>query len=67
LTVSVGEETIANVAKKAVSSSANIDDIVLLEIDIKDPVKRSPVSDSSIYEPSASQFIIRHGDDSREV
>ncbi|GAB1861918.1 Chromatin modification-related protein eaf-1-like isoform x1 protein [Camponotus japonicus] len=67
LTVSVGEETIANVAKKAVSSSANIDDIVLLEIDIKDPVKRSPVSDSSIYEPSASQFIIRHGDDSREL
>ncbi|KAM0736884.1 hypothetical protein ACS0PU_006533 [Formica fusca] len=67
LTVSVGEETIANVAKKTVSSSANIDDIVLLEIDIKDPVKRSPVSDSAIYESSASQFVIRHGDDSKQL
>lgn len=39
----------------------------MLEIDIKDPVKRSPVSDSAIYDPSASQFVIRHGDDSREL
>lgn len=67
LTVSVGEETVADIAKKTVSSSANVDDIVLLEIDIKDPVKRSPVSGSTIYEPSVSQFVIRHGDDSREV
>ncbi|XP_050458773.1 uncharacterized protein LOC126855294 [Cataglyphis hispanica] len=65
LTVSVGEETIANVAKK--TSSANVDDIILLEIDIKDPVKRSPISDSAIYESPASQFVIRHGDDSRQL
>ncbi|XP_070151132.1 uncharacterized abhydrolase domain-containing protein DDB_G0269086 [Polyergus mexicanus] len=67
LTVSVGEETVADVAKKTVSSSANIDDIVLLEIDIKDPVKRSPVSDSAIYESSSSEFVIRHGDDSKQL
>ncbi|XP_029176523.1 polyglutamine-repeat protein pqn-41 [Nylanderia fulva] len=65
LTVSVGEETIANIAKK--TSSDNVDDIVLLEIDIKDPVKRSPVSGSTIYEPPVSQFVVRHGDESREL
>ncbi|XP_072750653.1 uncharacterized protein [Anoplolepis gracilipes] len=67
LTVSFGEETVTNVAKKAVSSSTNVDDIVLLEINIKDPVKRSPVSDSAIYESPGSQFIIRHADGSREL
>ncbi|XP_011870527.1 PREDICTED: general transcriptional corepressor CYC8 [Vollenhovia emeryi] len=65
LTVSVGEET--SVTKKTVSSAANADDIVLLEIDIKDPVKRSPVSGSAIYGASPSQFVIRPGDDSQEL
>ncbi|XP_071578469.1 uncharacterized protein [Temnothorax nylanderi] len=65
LTISVGEET--SVTKKTVSSAANADDIVLLEIDIKDPVKRSPVSSSAIYGASPSQFVIRHGDDSQEL
>lgn len=65
MTISVGEEI--KVAKKTVSSAANADDIVLLEIDVKDPVKRSPVSSSAIYGASPSQFVIRHGDDSQEV
>lgn len=67
LTISVGEKTVSSVAKKTVSSVANADDIVLLEIDVKDPVKRSPVSGSAIYGTSPSQFVIRHGDESQEV
>lgn len=65
LTISVGEKTVSSVAKKTVVASA--DDIVLLEIDVKDPVKRSPVSGSAIYGTSPSQFVIRHGDESQEV
>jgi len=61
LTISVGEET--NVAKKTVSSTINADDIVLLEIDVKDPIKRSPISSSAIYGASPSQFSIRHDDE----
>jgi hypothetical protein len=61
LAVSVGEETVI----KKTSSSSNADDIIMLEIDIKEPVKRSPVS--SVYGTSGSQFIVRHGDDSQEV
>lgn len=64
LTISVGEKIVSS-AKKTVS--ANADDIVLLEIDVKDPVKRSPVSGSAIYGTSPSQFVIRHGDESQEV
>ncbi|XP_012542914.2 general transcriptional corepressor CYC8 [Monomorium pharaonis] len=66
LTISVGEET--SVAQKTVSSAANADDIVLLEINIKDPVKRSPVSNSAVYGASPnSQFVIRHGDEAQEL
>ena len=65
LTISAGEEI--SFAKKTASSATNADDIVLLEVDIKDPVKRSPVSSSGIYGASPSQFVIRHGDDSQEV
>lgn len=43
------------------------DDVVLLEIDVKDPSKRSPVSATGVYGASPSQFIIRHGDDAQEV
>ncbi|KYN20284.1 hypothetical protein ALC57_07188 [Trachymyrmex cornetzi] len=65
LTISAGEEI--SFAKKTASSATNADDIVLLEVDIKDPVKRSPVSGSGIYGASPSQFVIRHGDDSQEL
>lgn len=64
LTISVGEKT--SVVEKTVSSAGNADDIVLLEIDVKDPVKRSPVQNSA-YGASPSQFVIRHGDDTQEV
>ncbi|EZA57645.1 hypothetical protein DMN91_002642 [Ooceraea biroi] len=67
LTVSVGEETVASVAKKTESSLVNADDIVMLEVDVKDPVKRSPVSGSDVYGGSANQFVIRHGDNSQEL
>ncbi|XP_032680254.1 general transcriptional corepressor CYC8-like [Odontomachus brunneus] len=67
LAVSAGEETVASVVKKTESSSANADDIVMLEIDVKDPVKRSPVSTSAVYGASPSQFVVRHGDDGREL
>ncbi|EFN79355.1 hypothetical protein EAI_09842 [Harpegnathos saltator] len=64
LAVSAGEETVvASVAGKTKSS----DDIVLLEIDVKDPVKRSPVSASAVYGASPSQFVVRHGDDSQQL
>jgi len=46
-----------------VSSTINADDIVLLEIDVKDPIKRSPISSSAIYGASPSQFSIRHDDE----
>ncbi|XP_070518100.1 uncharacterized protein [Cardiocondyla obscurior] len=65
LTISVGEKT--GVGEKAVSSAPNADDIVLLEIDVKDLAKRSPVSSSAIYGSSPSQYVIRQGDDSQEV
>ncbi|XP_018397462.1 PREDICTED: mediator of RNA polymerase II transcription subunit 15-like [Cyphomyrmex costatus] len=65
LTISVGEET--SFTKKTVSSEPNADDIVLLEIDVKDPVKRSPISSSAVYGASPSQFVIRHGDDAQEL
>lgn len=67
MAVSAGEETVASVVKNTESSSASADDIVMLEIDVKDPVKRSPVSASAVYGASPSQFVIRHGDDAREV
>ncbi|XP_011689948.1 PREDICTED: mediator of RNA polymerase II transcription subunit 15-like [Wasmannia auropunctata] len=62
LTISVGEET-----SVVPVSAANADDIVLLEIDVKDPVKRSPVSSSALYGASPSQFVVRHGDESQEL
>ncbi|XP_014482139.1 PREDICTED: regulatory protein zeste-like [Dinoponera quadriceps] len=65
LAVSAGEETIASVGEKAESSS--VDDIVMLEIDVKDPVKRSPVSASAVYGAPSSQFVVRHGDDAQEL
>jgi hypothetical protein len=67
LAVSAGEETITNIAKKTESSPVNADDIVMLEIDVKDPVKRSPVTGNAVYGGSSSQFVVRHGDDSQEV
>lgn len=56
LAVSAGEETVASITKKAESASA--DDIVLLEIDVKDPVKRSPVSASGTYGASPNQYVL---------
>jgi hypothetical protein len=65
LAVSAGEETVASVAEKAQSATA--DDIVLLEIDVKDPVKRSPVSASGVYGGPPSQYVIRPGDDGQQL
>ncbi|XP_011299839.1 mediator of RNA polymerase II transcription subunit 15 [Fopius arisanus] len=50
------------------ASKSSSDDVVLLEIDVKDPSKRSPVSATGVYGASSpSQFIIRHGDDAQEL
>lgn len=59
----MGKETTSIEGKK----SASPDDVVLLEIDVKEPSKRSPVSASAVYGASPSQYIIRHGDDAQEV
>lgn len=68
LTVTVGKETVSNVAENSKSPAlSKSDDVVLLEIDVKEPGKRSPVSASAVYGASPSQYIIRHGDDAQEV
>lgn len=62
MATSIGKETTGqNTAEK------NADDLVLLEIDVKEPAKRSPVAASGVYGASPNQFIIRHGDDAQEV
>ena len=65
LTVSLGKETASNVAEKPLTAKA--EDVVLLEIDVKEPSKRSPLTASGVYGASPNQYIIRHGDDVQEV
>ncbi|XP_051167676.1 transcription factor sma-9-like [Leptopilina boulardi] len=65
LAVSVGKETATNVAEKPETEKA--EDLVLLEIDVKEPAKRSPLSASGVYGASPNQYIIRHGDDAQEL
>ncbi|KAF7393618.1 hypothetical protein HZH68_010437 [Vespula germanica] len=68
LAVSAEKETVSNVAEKSSSSpTASADDIVMLEIDVKEPAKRSPISASGVYGASPSQYVIRHGDDAQEL
>ncbi|XP_035720422.1 mediator of RNA polymerase II transcription subunit 15-like isoform X1 [Vespa mandarinia] len=68
LAVSAEKETVSNVAEKSSSSpTASADDIVMLEIDVKEPAKRSPISANGIYGSSPSQYVIRHGDDAQEL
>ncbi|KAK0168754.1 hypothetical protein PV327_002524 [Microctonus hyperodae] len=57
------ESTISDITKP----SSNNADVVLLEIDVKEPAKRSPIAASSVYGASPSQFIIRHGDDAQDL
>ena len=54
-------------ATEAADKTTKPEDVVLLEIDVKEPSKRSPVSASAVYGGSPSQYIIRHGDDAQEV
>ncbi|XP_043474248.1 mediator of RNA polymerase II transcription subunit 15-like [Leptopilina heterotoma] len=65
LAVSVGKETATNVAEKP--ETAKAEELVLLEIDVKEPAKRSPLSASGVYGASPNQYIIRHGDDAQEL
>lgn len=67
LAVSTGEQTIPNAAEKTESSSGNADDIVMLEIDVKEPVKRSPISGSAEYGASPNQYILQSADGIQEV
>lgn len=53
--------------KSSSSPTASADDIVMLEIDVKEPAKRSPISATGVYGASPSQYVIRHGDDAQEV
>ncbi|XP_020711338.2 polyglutamine-repeat protein pqn-41 [Athalia rosae] len=57
----------AKIAAVEKTTSAKADDLVLLEIDVKGPAKRSPISASAVYGASPSQFVIRHGDESQEL
>ncbi|XP_076235684.1 LOW QUALITY PROTEIN: uncharacterized protein LOC143180043 [Calliopsis andreniformis] len=61
LAVSAGKETVIDAAGKTESSSGNADDIVMLEIDVKDPVKRSPLTANTDYAPS-NQYILQSAD-----
>ncbi|CAD1480373.1 unnamed protein product, partial [Heterotrigona itama] len=67
LTVSVGEETVSNVAEKVKTSSDNVGDIVMLEIDVKEPVKRSPISATADYGAPTNQYILQSADNTQEV
>ncbi|XP_046751591.1 polyglutamine-repeat protein pqn-41-like [Diprion similis] len=71
LAVSAGKESSgsssSSVAATAEKSSSSPDDLVLLEIDLKDPAKRSPVTATAVYGASPSQYVIRHGDESQEL
>lgn len=64
LAVSVSAE---NVQTPAAVGGEKSEDLVLLEIDLKGPSKRSPVSATAVYGASPSQYVIRHGDESQEV
>ncbi|XP_043497039.1 chromatin modification-related protein EAF1-like [Polistes fuscatus] len=62
------ESAVSNVAEKSSSSpTASADDIVMLEIDVKGPAKRSPISANGVYGASPSQYVVRHGDDAQEL
>ncbi|XP_015585630.1 mediator of RNA polymerase II transcription subunit 15 [Cephus cinctus] len=65
LAVSAEKEAVPVASEKSESSGA--DDLVMLEIDIKEPAKRSPITASAVYGASPSQYIIRHGDDAQEL
>lgn len=67
LTVSGAEEAISNTAEKAKTSSDNAGDIVMLEIDVKEPVKRSPITATAEYGAPANQYILQSADDTQEV
>ncbi|XP_033316633.1 chromatin modification-related protein eaf-1-like [Bombus bifarius] len=67
LTVSGAEEAISNTAEKAKTSSDNAGDIVMLEIDVKEPVKRSPITATAEYGAPANQYILQSADDTQEL
>lgn len=39
----------------------------MLEIDVKEPVKRSPISTSAEYGPPSNQYILQSADGTQEV
>ncbi|XP_034942370.1 chromatin modification-related protein eaf-1-like [Chelonus insularis] len=55
------------IASKLEEKAKDDDKLVLLEIDLKEPVKRSPITTSNVYGGAQNQFIIRHGDDAQEL
>lgn len=63
----MSEETISNAAEKTKVSPDDTDDIVMLEIDVKEPVKRSPISTSAEYGPPSNQYILQSTDGTQEV
>lgn len=65
MATTIGKEsgTTSDITKKSENSA----EVVLLEIDVKEPAKRSPIAASAVYGASPSQFIIRHGDDAQDV
>ncbi|XP_076172303.1 uncharacterized protein LOC143149106 [Ptiloglossa arizonensis] len=67
LAISVGEETISTAAEKVETSSGNGDDIVMLEIDVKEPVKRSPISAGADYGAAPNQYVLQNSDDSQQL
>ncbi|XP_003697144.3 mediator of RNA polymerase II transcription subunit 15-like [Apis florea] len=67
LAVSASEETISNAAEKTKTSPDDTNGIVMLEIDVKEPVKRSPISTSAEYGPPSNQYILQSTDGTQEL
>ncbi|XP_006624089.2 general transcriptional corepressor CYC8-like, partial [Apis dorsata] len=67
LAISASEETILNAAEKTKASPDDTDDIIMLEIDVKEPVKRSPISTSAEYGSPSNQYILQSTDNTQEL
>ncbi|KAK1124055.1 hypothetical protein K0M31_007079 [Melipona bicolor] len=57
---------VSNAAEKVKISSDNVGDIVMLEIDVKEPVKRSPTSGTAEYGAPNNQYILQSADNTQE-
>ncbi|XP_043258730.1 general transcriptional corepressor CYC8-like [Colletes gigas] len=66
LAISACEETISPAPEKVGTSSGNADDIVMLEIDVKEPVKRSPIAANADY-GAPNQYVLQNADGTQQL